>query len=203
VTAVIGLRQRKKTETRRAIAAVALQLAIEHGPDAITVDDIAAAADVSSRTVFNHFGTKDEAILGIDPERRAELAADVLARPASEPPLDALRSVLADAMTGADDVGRLWLARARLLQDHPQLRSAQLVSQSAFEQALAEVVAARTGMDAERDTYPRLVVATALAALRVALAGGAGGNRRRLRQEIDTVFGLLADGLSPTSRGSR
>jgi AcrR family transcriptional regulator len=199
----MGLRERKKTETRRVIAAVALQLAIEHGPDAITVDDIAAGADVSTRTVFNHFGTKDEAILGIDPDRRAELATEVLARPADEAPLDALRSVLADAMTSADDVGRLWLARARLLQDHPQLRSAQLVSQGAFEQALAEAVAARTGMDAERDIYPRLVVAAALAALRVALAAGADGSRRRLRREIDAAFGLLAEGLSPTPRGSR
>lgn len=201
--AVVGLRERKKSETRRAIAAVALELAIEHGPDAITVDDIAAAADVSTRTVFNHFGTKDEAILGIDPERRAELAAEVLARPAEETPLDALRSVLADAMTGTDDVGRLWLARARLLQDHPQLRSAQLLSQTAFEQALADAVATRTGLVAERDLYPRLVVASALAALRVALAGNAAGSRRRLRRQIDTAFGLLADGLQPSPRGSR
>ena len=49
----MGLRERKKTETRRAIASVALQLAIEHGPDAITVDDIAAAADVSTWSRFS------------------------------------------------------------------------------------------------------------------------------------------------------
>ncbi len=68
-----GLRERKKLDSRRAIASVALDLAIERGPDEITVEDIAAAAHVSPRTVFNHFGTKDEAILGIDPERRTAL----------------------------------------------------------------------------------------------------------------------------------
>lgn len=54
-----GLRERKKAETRQALAEAALALAVERGPAAVTVDDIADAAGVSARTVFNYFPTKE------------------------------------------------------------------------------------------------------------------------------------------------
>jgi AcrR family transcriptional regulator len=195
VSTATGLRERKKSETRRLIASVALELAAEHGPDAVTVDDIAAAAGVSTRTVFNHFGTKDEAILGIAPERRAEIAADVVARPAEESPLAALRAALGATMTSTDDAGRLWLARVRLVSAHPQLRAAQVTSQMALEHDLTRAIATRTGLDADGDLYPRLVVAVALTALRTALATAGAAPPARLRREIDAAFDLLETGL--------
>jgi AcrR family transcriptional regulator len=195
-----GLRERKKTETRRTIAEAALRLALEHGPDRVTVEEIAAAADVSPRTVFNHFGTKDEAILGIDADRRTAIVASVNARPAGETPLQALAGVFAHLMTDDDAPGRFWLARAELVRHHPQLRAAQMSSQAALEHDLALAIAARAGLDAEHDAYPALVVTVALTALRVVLARSAHAGPRRLRREIDTAFRQLAGGLVPPAR---
>lgn len=199
--AMTGLRERKKSETRRAIATVALRLVTERGPDAVTVEDIAAAANVSVRTVFNHFGTKDEAILGIDPERRAELAATLVARPASERPVAALAATFLEVLTSADDTSNLWLARARLVREHPQLRAAQVASQAALEEELADAVAARTRLDPVRDLYPRLVVAVSLAAVRRVLDRPESARPQRLRREIEAAFEQLAGGLVPPEPG--
>lgn len=192
-----GLRERKKHDSRRAIATAALELAIERGPDDITVEDIAAAADVSPRTVFNHFGTKDEAILGIGPERRSALAAAVRDRPAHETPIEALGAVFVESMTGDDVTRRFWLARAKLVAAYPRLQAAQLTSQAALEHELTVVIAERTGRPADEDLYPTLVVSTALSALRLVLARSAGAGRSRLRRELEAAFGLLSAGLAP------
>lgn len=197
----LGLRERKKDETRRAIAEVALQLAVERGPDAVTVEEIAAAANVSPRTVFNHFGTKDEAILGVDPSRRAELVAEVVARPADEAPLAAVCGVLAAVVCGGAEPARYWLTRAELVRDHPHLRAAQIASQEALERDLAAAVAARTGLDADADLYPAVLVAAVMAALRLVLARVADGGHEALRHDIDAAFRQLAEGhLPPTPR---
>ena len=198
-----GLRERKKIATRRQIAAAALELAIEHGPDSITVHDIAAAADVSPRTVFNYFATKDEAILGHDPERRHELAAALADRPASESPLESLRQVLTEAVTEADNAGNIWLARARLVHQHPQLRSVRVASLNALELELARATAQRTGLDAERDAYPCLVSAVALTVVRMVLGRSANLGRSRLKRELDTAFSVLANGLALPPTGGR
>src|SRR2546427_104330 len=121
MTAVPGLRERKKADTRSAIARAALHLAIERGPDAVTVDAIAAAADVSPRTVFNYFGTKEEAILGFDPDRSLELGRAVIERPSRESPLAALRAVFIEIATGVPEAAEMSRARVQLVHDHPQL----------------------------------------------------------------------------------
>jgi AcrR family transcriptional regulator len=193
----VGLRERKKDETRRTIAEVALELAVERGPDAVTVEEIAAAANVSPRTVFNHFGTKDEAILGIDPGRRAELVAEVVDRPAREAPLHALCGVLTEIVCGGEEPARYWLARAELVRDHPHLRSAQMASQVALEHDLAEAIAARTGLDVARDLYPSVLVTTVMAALRLVLARVVDGDTEALRHDIEATFRQLADGHLP------
>jgi AcrR family transcriptional regulator len=198
-----GLRERKKTETRRLIAEAALELATERGPDDITVEDIAAAADVAPRTVFNHFGTKDEAILGISEDRRLAMVAALAARPADEAPLDALASVLLELMTSSNDTGRFWMARARLVHQHPHLRAAQLRSQEALEHDLATVIADRTGLDVDRDPYPRLVATLTLAAVRLALARAGDRGARVLRREMETALELLGGGLVASARSGR
>ena len=88
-----GLRERKKLATRTALHQAALQLVAERGLDGVSVDDIAARADVSPRTFFNYFPAKDDAVLGLDPVTTDRVGEGVAARPADESPLAALRAV--------------------------------------------------------------------------------------------------------------
>jgi len=88
-----GLRERKKLATRLALHQAALELVAERGLDGVSVDDIAARADVSPRTFFNYFSTKDEAVLGLDPTATERLVAAFRARPATESPVQAMRVV--------------------------------------------------------------------------------------------------------------
>ena len=196
----IGLRERKKAETRQAISAAALELALAHGPGRVTVDDIAAAADVSPRTVFNYFATKEEAILGVDPERRAELLERLAARPADEPPLGSLR----EAMRSDDPEAAVsWRTRARLAREHPQLQSAYVAGFTALEDDLTAVLADRLGLDPATDPHPRLVVAVALAALRVAVQNAIDVDQvDELNDAVDRAFAFAAAGF-PAPRSTR
>ena len=193
---VVGLRERKKVDTRRTIARAALLLAVERGPDAVTVDDIATAADVSRRTVFNYFATKEQAILGFDPNRSLELGRSVLARPAKESPLTTLRVAFTDVATGVPEVAENARRRAQLVRDHPQLHPHHVAGYSALEHALVDAIAQRTGLDPVRSSYPHLVVSTAIAAFRVAL-DRAGPDEESLIRAIDEAFDALANGLRP------
>ena len=88
-----SLRERKKAETRTALSQAVLRLALERGLDAVTADDIAAAANVSVRTFHNYFGTKEEALVAA---WRSEFQVYVEAlrdRPADEPILASLEHV--------------------------------------------------------------------------------------------------------------
>jgi AcrR family transcriptional regulator len=81
VATVEGLRERKKRATREAIAAAAMELFKERGFDSVTVADVAAAADVSEKTVFNYFATKEELVFQRGAARREELIEAVRRRP--------------------------------------------------------------------------------------------------------------------------
>src|SRR5919206_5335332 len=76
-----GLRERKKRRTREAIADAAMRLFAARGFDAVTVADVARAADVSEKTVFNYFPTKEDLVLAGGAERRAALVEAIRARP--------------------------------------------------------------------------------------------------------------------------
>lgn len=192
-----GLRARKKRETRRSIARAALRLAQEAGPDPVTIEAIAEAADVSPRTIFNHFATREDAILNIGLGREEEIRARFAERPPDEPPMRSLRAVLVDASERIDaDLGD-WRERVRLVQAHPgALHPRYIAGFAVLERALVEELAGRMGADAERDLQPALLVATAMAAMRAATdTWQAAPRSARLEDLIDQAFAQLAAGL--------
>src|ERR1700752_3930116 len=100
----VSLRERKKLATRRLLRRAALELIAERGFSNVTVEDIAEAANVSPRTFFNYFPSKEAALFGgQDPDRAATLRDRLTSRPAGEPVLDVLRTVLAEDSQGMAD----------------------------------------------------------------------------------------------------
>jgi AcrR family transcriptional regulator len=163
------LRERKKLATRSALSEVALRLAVERGLDRVRVEDIAAEAGVSPRTFNNYFSSKEEAIVGSGMDRAASMRAALHARPAGEPLWQAVSHTVADMFPGDEDPDRAWVARVQLIKATPALMAERLKSDAALERALAEVIAERTGTEAERGLYPRLAAAAIVAAVRAAL----------------------------------
>lgn len=193
----LGLRERKKRATRRSIARAALRLAQEVGPDGVTIDAIAHAADVAPRTVFNHFASKDDAILNVVSTSADAIREHFAARPHDEPVLLSLRAVLVDASEQlVDDLGD-WRQRVRLVREHPaSLYPRYAAWFTSIEQALLELVADRLGADTDTDVRPALLVATAIAAVRVATDTWETSDRSvQLDELIDEAFGLLGRGL--------
>lgn len=193
---VASRRDRKKSETRDALRAAALRLALEHGYDQLTVEAITAEADVSLRTFFNYFSSKDDALLAPDVDRAAELARALVARPAAEPPVVALRAVFLGLADLLEERQPLWQARNALLRANPHLWPRMAAGFVAFERSLAEAVAARTGTDPDRDLYPGVVAASVVGALRAALAQWRTADAASLPALLSDAFDVLAGGLS-------
>ena len=138
-----GLRERKKQRTRQALIDAAVRLFEERGYDQTTVADIAAAAEVSTRTFFLHFPTK-EAVLFADDRGRLDAGLRVIAdRQPGEPARQVLlRAVfeMIDQIAGTDLISGLGSLRARLLLTTPALHLAMVGRLVVAQTALVEVV---------------------------------------------------------------
>src|ERR1700719_2009310 len=77
-----GLRERKRQQTRERLTRMAMALFHERGFEATTLDDIAAAADISRRSFFHYFASKEDVVFAWQEESTAALIAAVVARPA-------------------------------------------------------------------------------------------------------------------------
>src|SRR3712207_8210354 len=102
-----GRRERKKRAAREAIAATARRLFADRGFEAVTVAEVAAAADVSEKTVFNHFATKEDLAFAGREEGIAQAVAALAERPPGTSALDAFRPLThtgpdASAAAGAE-----------------------------------------------------------------------------------------------------
>src|SRR5271166_1301008 len=198
-----SLRERKKLATRRSLRRTALDLVAERGFAHVTVDDIAAAADVSPRTFFNYFPSKEAALFGTDPDRASELRRRIVHQAPGEPVLDALRMVMvSDAQAVADELSELggdpaeWLSRMKEARADPHLRAAHAAQMAMVERAMTEGLAERLGTDPDRDPYPGLLAATASGVFRASMTFWASsGGTVPLSQLIDLEFLALADGL--------
>jgi len=163
----IGLRERKKAKTRAAIQAQALRLFAQQGYDATTVDQIAAAAEVSQSTFFRYFPTKEDVVLH---DRYDPLLIEAFhAQPPPLSPIQALRGAMG-AVLGelpADEL-ELELARGKLIFAVPELRARFMDQLAATIRMTAEAVAERIGRhpdDFVVRNFVGAVIGVALAAM--------------------------------------
>ncbi|WP_439676186.1 TetR/AcrR family transcriptional regulator [Embleya sp. MST-111070] len=142
MTQELGLRERKKMETRIALWRTAMRLFLERGFDNVSVAEIAAGANVSKMTVFNYFQAKEELVLGPMTAHVGEPAEVVRERGAGETPVDALRRHFLDALRERNPVAGLnddpqILGVHRLILDTPSLRHGAMAVRERNEHLLA------------------------------------------------------------------
>ena len=157
----VNLRERKKAETRQRIQEEAMRLFLEHGYDATTVEQIAAAAGVSHMTFFRHFPTKDDVVVTDDYD---PLIAELIrARPADEHPVERVRATILQGLAAVYATDRdTILARAQLIESTPALRARVLDNQRATEALFARALASPGGEDG---LEVRVLAAACVAAL--------------------------------------
>jgi AcrR family transcriptional regulator len=199
-----GLRARKKRVAREAIAATARRLFAERGFDAVTVAEIAVAADVSEKTVFNHFATKEDLVFAGGEAQLTQLQADIARRPPGTSVLDVFRAS-SEAMLDVVAAGEREdsLVVPRLVRDSPALQERLTVEWERGADALVAAVAGATGAD-DDDLVPAVVARTLTWALitifRAAFDGLLAGEdparlAARLRPQAARAYDRLAAGL--------
>ncbi len=199
-----GLRARKKRVARETIAATARRLFAERGFDTVTVAEIAVAADVSEKTVFNHFPTKEDLAFAGREQGLKRLVADINGRPPGASVLDVFRAltttVIDDIVApGHEDL----LTVAKIIRHSRTLQERLTVGWESGAAAVTAAIAETTGA-AEDDLVPGIVARTLWGTHRsiflLALQGLLAEEDRgqlviRLRVAADRVYDQLAGGL--------
>jgi AcrR family transcriptional regulator len=195
--AVEGLRERKKLRTREAIIDAALALFETQGFDATTVEDIAAAADVSPRTFFRYFDNKLDVVMSRTKAEDHQFSELAWASP-GKGPVTATHELIRDLLGGLvtrDDPSLVRELKVSLTT--PKLRSLVLEHFHQHQAEMAHAYAQRLGLDDDA-LRPHLlagVVSTTMwAVLDRWVAEGADPDR--LVPLIDEAFGVLASGLN-------
>jgi AcrR family transcriptional regulator len=203
----VGLRELKKLHTRQEIADRAMQLFARRGFDHVTVAEVAEAANVSEKTVYNYFPTKEDLFFDEVPEREAALVAAITGRRKGESILQALRRLQATECPRLCSPG--FATFARIIEESTALKAKELEVMSRFVQVLTETLQAELALD-ERDARLAAGLLVSVhrqlfrAARKQALAGKHGpAATRRLRADLDRAYHLLEHGLGELERSSQ
>ena len=208
----LGLRERKKQQTRRAIAEAAKGLFLERGFEQVSVAEVARAADVSEQTVFNYFPTKEDLVFERMDTFEDELLAAVRERPVGESPLRAfVRFILDRSDRAASGEGRRRVAElTRLVRASPSLMARERQIVGKYTDALAALLAEETGAS-PADIEPRMAAEAMMAfhrsliefARRRALSRtSSAGYASELRAAGEHALALLEGGLAGYARRS-
>jgi AcrR family transcriptional regulator len=193
----VGLRETKKLRTRQEIADTAMRLFATRGFDHVTVAEVAEAAGVSQKTVFNYFPTKEDLFYDEVPAR---------CRREGESLLPALRRLQSGECQRLCSPG--FAVFARIIEESPALRAKELEVMARFVLVLTETIRDELGVD-ERDARVAAGLLVSihrqlfLAARKQALAGKHGPAAvRRLRGDLDRAYQFLEHGLGELDRSS-
>ncbi|MGP5253736.1 TetR/AcrR family transcriptional regulator [Brachybacterium sp. JB7] len=136
----LGLRETKKRQTRIAMHRAAVELVAEHGFTQVTVEMIARKAGVSTRTFFNHWVTKDAAVLGVVPGEAVQLSQQLRAQLEVASPRDALRAVLRDVLAGIPADPELRELKKLVMTKEPHLHTISSGNLFEVQSELVEVL---------------------------------------------------------------
>ena len=152
IAAVPGLRERKKQKTRDTIANVALELFAEKGYERTTIAEIAEAAEVSPRTIFTYFPSKEDILFCDMPEAYERFAGALGERGENVTTLDVVREFLVTSMSP----DRGMLLRKRIFASEATLQVNRRARFAPFAQLLVGAIAEDLDTDPD-DIRPRIV----------------------------------------------
>jgi AcrR family transcriptional regulator len=199
----MGLRQRKRQQTRQELINAAMRLFAENGYEQTTVAEIASLAGVSTKTFFNYFASKDE-VLFPHLSRRIDAAVALIEQrgpddPIAEVVVAAMQRMLADALDQEVD-GGLAAVRLPMIISVPAVQAATLHRYFLAENQLAQAL---------HRTYPDTLDPAAAAAVIGSVMGAAiaaalvclqeGGTTERLRVAVENAVGIAIHGVRSVS----
>jgi AcrR family transcriptional regulator len=196
-TGQVSLRERKKAKTRASIREHALRLFREQGYQATTVEQIAAAAEVSPSTFFRYFPTKEDVVLQDDLDTRMMEAFS--RQPADLPPVAAIRAATKEAFASLSrDEMALISEAAELSLTLPEIRARSIDEFARSIDAMAEAIGERTGRSS-RDLTVRTLAGAVIGVVMSVTMPWHGWTEESLGKDlfdrIDEALGLLEAGL--------
>ncbi|MBV2152247.1 TetR family transcriptional regulator [Kitasatospora sp. SUK 42] len=192
--APLSLRERKKLKTRQTVRREAYRLFAEQGYENTTVEQIAAAAEVSPSTFFRYFATKEDLVL--TDEYDPAMITALLERPTDEPFLQSCRAVMTGMIHHLLEHERQELVtRMRLVTEVPALRAGLHRADNSPQELFLTVLTRRAGV--EEPTYEMRVTAAAIGAVttEAVLRWATGGGQEDIAGLVDRTFALLESGF--------
>jgi AcrR family transcriptional regulator len=189
-------RQRKKARTRRDLVEAAVTLFDERGFEGTTIEDITNAADVSPRTFFRYFGSKEEILFADHQQSVDDLRNRLDECPEGEPLLVTVREAMLTIAGRIEAKRDFHMLRIRLNAESPSIVAFALRVQQDWVRIIAKALAARLGVNVRTDLRPMLIAGAANVAMRSALTRWAAGQgQESLRDLTSEAFQLLESGF--------
>ncbi|MEV6552707.1 TetR family transcriptional regulator [Streptomyces sp. NPDC051597] len=188
--------QRKRQLVSNELSEAALQLLALKGFDAVTIDEIAAAAGVSKRTFFRYFASKEDVVVQFLADLGTGMRTTLASRPPEERPSVALRHAVWVSMAACADHSDRALRVVQLILRTPALRGRFLERQDQWREDLAGELARRLGLDPDTALYPRLAAGMVLTAFDTVLQRWSGSDGAEDPAELtDRAFATIAPAL--------
>lgn len=193
----VGRRSRKKQKTRNDLMEAGAKLFASRGFDETTTMDIAEQADVSQRTLFRHFPTKESLLYGDMDELRLDLRDALAARSMQEPVLVALREAMISLADNFEEHRDRRLLQARLAAAYPSVSAySRSGVQASWEREIISAIARRLDVDPMKDPHPEIIAGAAMSAIRIATRQWtvSGGQADYLSLVVDALDAIAAIG---------
>lgn len=206
--ATAGRRERKKQRTREALVDAAFRLFQEKGFDATTVEMIADAVDVSARTFFRYFSSKEDVVLTFQEEQFTAMVDAIAARPDDEPVLTSLHNAAVAVIRACEqgeygfDPERFGCIQ-RIMEDSPAVFGRSLEHAQKKHALITRVIADRMGADPGADLRPHVVASAVNAAFQTAFELVGSGARQTLSDTLSEIFSLLEEGINYPAASAR
>lgn len=207
-----GLRERKKQRTRDSLVRAAYELIVEKGYEETTVDEIVAAVDVSQRTFFRYFSSKEEVAFSLQALVSERYIEAVRRRPPGGSPVEVLASTLDETWESIGEAIEevvpltLYMRMWQIIETTPALLAVELRRAVEMEERLAAEIARREGLDLGADPRPRVLVAAFSGVMRAAFRSWSAGEDLTVsaaQRAVESYVEQLGPALSDDWGGPR